>query len=50
MGMLGILTCEIPELECSRLLGLRIQEREGTLDMLSQAWKAAKASLERKAD
>lgn len=47
MGMLGIVTCEILKLEFSRLLGLGVQEREGTLDMLSQAWNAAKAFLER---
>lgn len=35
--------------EFSRLLGLRVQEREGTLDLLRQAWKAAKAFLEREA-
>ncbi|MGD9368044.1 MAG: DUF1638 domain-containing protein [Desulfobacteraceae bacterium] len=33
----------------SRLLGLRVQEREGTLDILSQALQTAKAFLERKA-
>jgi hypothetical protein len=36
--------------EFSRLFGLCVQEREGTLDILSQAWKAAKAFLESKAD
>jgi hypothetical protein len=36
--------------EFSGLLGLYVQEREGTLDILSQAWKVAKAFLERQAD
>ncbi|MFW9997938.1 MAG: DUF1638 domain-containing protein, partial [Candidatus Odinarchaeota archaeon] len=36
--------------EFSRLFGLYVQERQGTLDILCQAWKAAKAFLESKAD
>ena len=36
--------------EFSRMFGLCVQECEGTLDILSTAWKTAKAFLESKAD
>ena len=46
MPVLGVITCEILELEIAHLFGFRTELLQGSLDMLSNTWQSAKKYLQ----